>query len=205
MRLMLKTRLMKGWNLHACLWQEVGRYCGVKEPWEPWHVFSADSHCHLPSSSFHTFSSFLSFSLTHSFSRTYWLFLTLTRSSGSLKVITSLRPVWRASVISHSSFPRPARSFWGKVFPTGPSMQGNVHFSVCFCFLPLIWDDLFEESVIAVALGIRELPVLMLIWQTLFFFFFLTSGGNRAALFPQHPCSTGITWVQWGLGWRKTW
>ncbi len=61
------------------------------------------------------------------------------------------------------------RSFWGKVFPTGPSMQGNVNFSVCFCFL--IWDDLFEESVIAIAMGIRELPVLMLIWQTQFFLY----------------------------------
>ncbi len=42
-------------------------------------------------------------------------------------------------------------------------MQGKVDFFVCLCFLQLVWEDLSEKSMIAIAVGIRELPVLLLI------------------------------------------
>lgn len=155
------------------------------------------------SSPFLFFLHFLSFSLTHPFSRTYLphaRFFALTHSfpcSFSLEVSKSLylfapcegqAVTWL--VISHSSFPRPARQFRGKVFFRRDYPCKERYISPCVC-VPAAG---MGGTVWGQCDCMRELPVLQPIWQTPFFCV-LTSGGNRGGHFPQPPCSTGITLV----------
>lgn len=144
----------------------------------------------------------LALSHTHTFFPAFFL-------SGSLKVITSLRPVWRASrhTTRHQSLliPSPSQLIWRDGFSDGTIHAGKGTFLSVFVFPAAglggsVWGERDCRS------GGHQGAASPSAFLTDSVFCVLTSGGNRAALFPQPPCSTGISCcrVQWGLDWRKT-
>lgn len=162
------------------------------------------------SSPFFFFLHFLSFSLTHPFSRTYSL--ASSRSHIHFHVIS----LWK-SQSHYISSPRvkgkPSHDS-SSVTPHSLAQPGNLegrffrrdypckerYISPCVCVPAAgmggtVWGECD---------CMRELPVLQPIWQTLFFCV-LTSGGNRGGLFPQPPCSTGITLVYIGAWNLRQW